>query len=160
MSLVRQVPRTLDDEHRASLALLDRFERTLVADADAELVALAPALARQLEHEIGRHFDFEERSLFTRMADAGDGDLAALLTDEHETIRAVADELLPLVRARASGTPASADERKALRRLGLELVERMVAHIQKETMGLLPLLDDLLDEDDDRALAFDYSAGG
>ena len=35
----------------------------------------------------------------------------------------------------------------------------MVAHIQKETMALLPLLDDLLDEDSDRELSFAYSAG-
>ena len=37
------------------------------------------------------------------------------------------------------------------------IVERQVAHIQKESMALLPLLDDLLDEDDDRELAFAYA---
>jgi hypothetical protein len=33
-----------------------------------------------------------------------------------------------------------------------------VAHIQKETMALLPMLDDLLDDDSDRELAFAYAA--
>jgi hypothetical protein len=37
-------------------------------------------------------------------------------------------------------------------------VERQVSHIQKETMALLPLLDDLLDEETDRRLAFEYAA--
>ena len=46
-----------------------------------------------------------------------------------------------------------------LQRGALEIVERQVAHIQKETMALLPLLEDLLDEDDDRELAFAYAAG-
>jgi hypothetical protein len=38
------------------------------------------------------------------------------------------------------------------------MVERQVAHIQKETMALLPMLDDLLDEDTDRDLSFSYAA--
>ncbi|HYQ99934.1 MAG TPA: hemerythrin domain-containing protein, partial [Casimicrobiaceae bacterium] len=46
----------------------------------------------------------------------------------------------------------------ALQRGVSELVERQVAHIQKETMALLPMLDDLLDEETDRALAFAYAA--
>ncbi|MEN9398357.1 MAG: hypothetical protein RLZ81_2887, partial [Pseudomonadota bacterium] len=47
----------------------------------------------------------------------------------------------------------------ALKRGALELVERQVAHIQKEEMALLPLLEDLLDDETDRQLAFDYAAG-
>ncbi len=46
-----------------------------------------------------------------------------------------------------------------LKRGALELVERLVAHIQKETMALLPMLEDLLDEDSDRELAFAYASG-
>ena len=41
----------------------------------------------------------------------------------------------------------------------LEMVERQVSHIQKETMALLPVLEDLLDEETDRQLAFAYAAG-
>ena len=46
-----------------------------------------------LEHDIGRHFDFEETQLFPPMVEAGDGDLATLLTEEHDSIRAVVEEL-------------------------------------------------------------------
>jgi len=39
------------------------------------------------------------------------------------------------------------------------MVERQVSHIQKETMALLPMLDDLLDDETDRELSFAYAAG-
>jgi hemerythrin-like domain-containing protein len=121
-----------------------------------ELRTLAGALARQVEQDIGRHFAFEESELFPRMTDAGDGDMAALLAEEHASIRAVADELLPLARAAEAGTLDAAGW-DALARGALEIAERQVAHIQKESMALLPLLDDLLDENDDRELAFAYA---
>jgi hemerythrin-like domain-containing protein len=157
MNFERQVSRLLHDEHQASVALLGRLEQALVRAADAEQRTLAAPLVRQLELETAHHFDFEEHELFPRMAAAGDAELAALLTEEHESIREVAGELLPLARALAAGELAGGD-RPAFRRLALELVERMVAHIQKETMGLLPLIDDLLDDTADRELAFAYAA--
>lgn len=157
MSFMRQTSNLLDDEHRANLALLERVEHALARAGDPELPALASKLVRQLEHEIGPHFAFEEGELFPRMAEAGDGEVAALLAEEHENIRAVAEELLPLARAAAAGTLTGADA-PALKRLALEMVERQVAHIQKETMALLPLLDDLLDQETDRELAFAYAA--
>lgn len=156
MSFMRQVSQALDDEHRANLELLGRAERVFARADDPEAQALSGQLVRHLEHEIGRHFGFEEDQLFPLMADAGDGDLAEMLGEEHDTIRSVAEELLPLARAAAAGTLAPADA-ATLKRLVLEIVERQVAHIQKETMALLPLLDDLLDEDTDRELAFAYA---
>jgi hemerythrin-like domain-containing protein len=159
MSHQSLVSRALDDEHRANLALLDRVEQAfgrMRNGGSDELRTLAGALARQVEQDIGRHFEFEERELFPRMTDAGDGDMAALLAEEHASIRAVADELLPLARAAEEGTLDAAGW-DALARGALEIVERQVAHIQKESMALLPLLDDLLDEDDDRELAFAYA---
>ena len=152
MSYRRQIPQALDDEHRASLALYGRLEQALAArDADG-LAKLAAPLARHLEAEVGHHFDFEERELFPRLAEAGEGDIAGLLAEEHAAIREVVAALLPLVEA----GPATLDAAQAgdFRRLALELVERQVAHIQKESMALLPMLDDLLDDETDRALSF------
>lgn len=153
----RQVCRSLDEEHRALLDLLGRVEQALARGTGADLAALVGPLHHHLAHEVGRHFDFEELQLFPLMADAGDGDMAALLTEEHDAIRAVAAELAPLARAataEALAPPAAA----LLKQLLVELVERQVSHIQKETMALLPLLDDLLDEEADRRLAFEYAA--
>ena len=163
MTLQRQVSRMLDDEHRLNLQLLGRVEQAFAraprpgAARDPELPTLAGAFVRHIEQDIGRHFDFEERELFPRMADAGDGDMAALLIEEHEAIRTVAGELLPLARAAAAGTLDDTGWGE-LKRGALEMIERQVAHIQKETMALLPLLDDLLDEGSDRELAFAYAA--
>ena len=155
MSFQRQVSHALDEEHRANLELLGRVEQALAraprsgAGRDAELLRLVGAF--------GRHFEFEENELFPRMAEAGDGDMAGLLLEEHAAIRAVAVELLPLARAGAAGTLDGAGW-DALKRGALEMVERQVAHVQKETMALLPLLDDLLDDESDRELAFSYAA--
>ena len=156
MRFMRQVSNLLDDEHRASISLLDRVDRALAGRDEVALKELAQPLVRQLEHEVTRHFRFEEQHLFPRMDEAGDGDLAALLAEEHDTLRAVAEELLPLAR-RLSGGALAAPDRTTLMRLANEMVERQVAHIQKETMALLPMLDDLLDDDADRDLAYAYA---
>jgi hemerythrin-like domain-containing protein len=162
MSYERQVSRTLDDEHRVNLELLGRVEQALAraprsGPPGQEVVKIIDLLRRQVEQDVGRHFDFEERELFPRMSEAGDGDMATLLVEEHESIRAVAREILPLAQAAAAGTLDDAGW-NALKRGALEMVERQVAHIQKETMALLPLLEDLLDEEDDRELSFAYAA--
>ncbi len=159
MSFSGQVSRILDEEHRSNLDLLGKVEQAVgrAQRFDPALSGLIGQFARALEHDIDRHFKFEEEHLFPLMAEGGDGDMAALMQEEHESIREVAAELLPVARAAAAG---SIDEAgwALLRRCSLELVERQVAHIQKETMALLPLLDDLLDEDKDRDLAFAYAS--
>lgn len=158
MNYSRQVSRTLDEEHRNNLELLGKVEQALAraTKPDPALNGLLTQFAQSLDHDIERHFRFEEESLFPRMSDAGDGEMAALLVEEHDTIREVAAEMLPLARAAVGGT-IDAEGWSTLRRSALEMVERQVAHIQKETMALLPLLDDLLDDDTDRDLAFAYA---
>ncbi|MCB2040533.1 MAG: hemerythrin domain-containing protein [Rhodoferax sp.] len=158
MSFNRQVGRALDEEHRNYLELLGKLEHSLARakTGDAELGPLMAQFARAMEHDIERHFRFEEESLFPLMRDAGDGEMADLLVDEHETLREVATELLPLARAAAAG-PLDAAQWGKLRLHAQEMIERQVAHIQKETMALLPMLDDLLDEQSDRELAFAYA---
>lgn len=159
-----QVRQALDDEHRANLDLLGRVEQAFArahgsaASPDSEFAGLARSFCRHLRQDIGRHFDFEERELFPLLDAAGEGDIAGLLKEEHDAIRAVATELLPL--ADLAGAGALDDARfRALKRAVLELVERQVSHIQKETMALLPMLDDLLDEPMDHALAMAYASG-
>lgn len=159
MSFVRQVSRLLDDEHRAHLALLGQVEQGMArppAAGDAGFALLMRQLAQQLGHDVERHFAFEEEALFPRLTDNGDGGMAALLADEHAAIREVAAELQPLARAAAAGTLDAAAWR-TLVQTTLELVERQVSHIQKETMALLPLLDELLDDQADRELALAYA---
>jgi hemerythrin-like domain-containing protein len=158
MEFSRQISRALYREHCATLDLLGRLEPALLGAPRAPgLVALLATLERHLALEVGRHFDFEERELFVRMKDTADSDLAVLLAEEHVPLRAVASELAPLLRSARDGTLDDAGW-SALKRLGLELVERLTAHIHKEDSALLPLAEDLFDDETDRELAFSYAA--
>ncbi len=113
------------------------------------------SLLRQTEQDVDRHFAFEESELFPRMDERGEGDIAGLLREEHDAIRDVVAELRALAE-RALGGALDDAGWSALRTAALELVERQVAHIQKEEMSLLPILEDLLDDEADRQLAMDY----
>lgn len=158
-----QVARLLDEEHTASLELLGQVERCLgrsssrPVQGDPDLAALVSRFVHYLGGDLARHFEFEEDELFSRLEDSGDGDIVLLLREEHDAMRELAGELLPLAESAQHGT-LDADGWQALRRAILEMVERQVAHIQKEAMALLPMLGELLDDETDQQLAFAYAA--
>jgi len=153
----RQVSRLLDEEHRRHLELLGQLEAAFGRGRDGGLPALMGRFAAAIEHDVERHFRFEEESIFPRLVDAGDGGIAELLSEEHAALREVGAALRPQALAAAAGTLPDAAYTQ-LRRDTLEWVERQVSHIQKETMALLPALEDLLDEETDRELAFGYAS--
>ena len=147
MEWSRQIIRRLHEEHEATLALWSRLEASLAANRiDA---ALLKSAAASLAGELDRHFALEEDELFPRLASAGEADIGELLADEHAAIREAGLEFMSLVKSGA-GEPR-------LRPLGLELAERLIAHVQKEEMSLLPSLDDLLDEEADAELMQKYA---
>lgn len=147
MELNRHISRRLHEEHEATLALWTRLEAALAAKkADAVLLRAAAAA---LEQELAHHFAFEEEALFPRLAAAGEGDIGELLAEEHAAIRAAGRTFIAL----ADQDPADAQ----LRALGLELAERLISHVQKEEMSLLPSLEDLLDEAIDQELTATYT---
>jgi hemerythrin-like domain-containing protein len=159
MEFRRQTTRRLHEEHEASFDACTRLEQALTARArggapeagDPQWGSLARGLDAELGAEVLRHFDFEERSLFPLLEEGGEGDIAALLVEEHETIRECAGQLMPLL-AQSCGAGVDAREWQALTMLGMELTERLVAHAQKEEMALLPALEDLLDDERDSEL--------
>ena len=156
MDFHRHISRRLHEEHEATLALWGRLEQALAMRGSKppteEDLRLVRDCAAQIADEVTRHFAFEEADLFPRLAAAGEGDIAELLAEEHATIRAAAQRFGELARPGGAGE-ANWPE---LRALALELAERLVSHVQKEEMSLLPSLDDLLDEDTDRELAGSY----
>lgn len=161
---MRQTSIALHADHRANLGLLGRLEQGLsrtarrpAAAQASELADLLRTLERQVQQDVGRHFNFEERELFTRLDEAGEGDIAGLLREEHDAIRDLVGELLPLL-GNAIANALDDAGWQDLRAAAMELIERQVSHIQKEEMALLPMLDDLLDDDTDRTLAFEYAA--
>jgi DUF438 domain-containing protein len=148
MEFNRHISRRLHEEHDATLALWGRVEASLAAGRhDALLLqTAAAALAQELDH----HFRFEERELFPRLAAAGEGDIGELLQEEHEVIRQAGLRFVSLVKSNPSDPQ--------LKPLGLELAERLVAHVQKEEMSLLPALEDLVDEAQDGELSAAYAS--
>ena len=158
-----QISRRLHREHEAIIGLLAHFEQALVrlttlppGPEDSLWPSLLAKLDEALRHEVTRHFALEEEQLFPRLHQHGEGDLADLLAEEHATIRAVADPLLDLIR-RARREGLDADGWRSLKMLGLELAERLTSHAQKEEGALVPLVDDILDETTDSAIAMDYT---
>ena len=148
MEFNRHISRRLHEEHDATLALWGRVEATLAAGRhDA---ALLKSAAASLERELDRHFRFEEEALFPRLAAAGEGDIGELLREEHEAIRHAGARFIALVKQDTT--------QREIRALGLELAERLVSHVQKEEMALLPALEDFIDEETDHELDSAYAA--
>jgi len=157
------ITRRLHEEHAATLTLWSRLEQALAARGQAWPPAEADALrarlrecAAGLAQEVSQHFDFEERALFPRLAESGEADIADLLGEEHAVIREVAAQFAELESQAARGALDAGGWQK-LKAHALELCERLVAHVQKEEMSLLPALEDLIDEDADRELITEYS---
>ncbi len=166
MDFQRQTSQRLYEEHVTTQQLLTRLEAVLSgrgaayppAAGDPGWAAFARNLLTAIEVEVARHFEFEERELFPRLEESGDGELALLLAEEHGTIREVAQALGALVR-RSLAQPLEEREWQSLKTLGLEFSERLGSHAQKEDGALLPLLDNLLEEDTDRELFGAYASG-
>ncbi|OGA27029.1 MAG: hypothetical protein A3I01_14545 [Betaproteobacteria bacterium RIFCSPLOWO2_02_FULL_65_24] len=165
MDLQRQISRKLNEEHIAILALLERFEQALgrlrgepPAQDDPVWRMLLPQLENALRHEVTRHFALEEDHLFPRLHERGEGDLADLLLEDHKVIREVARPLLDLIGDARDGR-LDAPGWRTLKAYGLELAERLGSHAQKEQGALVPLVDEILDEDTDSALAMEYASG-
>jgi iron-sulfur cluster repair protein YtfE (RIC family) len=166
MDFQRQTNKRLYEEHVATLRLLERVERVFsgrggVYPPEAEdpvWPVFARTLLSAIDLEIAGHFDFEERDLFPLLVEAGDGDLAVLLGEEHVTIRAVAESIAVLLRQSLAGK-LEPGQWQLLKTQALEFSERLGSHAQKEDGALLPVLEHLLDEDTDRELFGAYAAG-
>lgn len=161
MDLTRHTSRRLYEEHLVVLALLERFAAALARlngpppVDDPVWSLLLPQLASALEHEIAGHFELEETALFPLLRANDAGDLAELLLEEHRVIREVSRPLLDLLKI-APGGGLDAEGWRALRRLGLELIDRLGAHAQMEQGSLVPLVDELLDENMDMEIWSNY----
>jgi hemerythrin-like domain-containing protein len=130
--------------------------RGTAPNRDDQIVAqLLSDLSTGVQSEVERHFDFEERQLFPYLEAAGDDAIGAHLTSEHEAMRPLGLRLATLARE-ASAQGFDQAKWEEFRRVGLELCERMLAHVQKEEMALLPLLDEVMDADSEARLYENY----
>jgi len=157
-----RISQTLHDEHRETVMLMERVEHLVTSHRRAPPDVKNPATARFLrdladgvEAEVRRHFDFEEQHLFTFLRSIGDEAIGAHLTDEHNAMRPLGEALAALARSGAA-EGFDAAQWDQFRRLSLELFERSLAHIQKEEMALLPLIEDTMDKETEAQLFQDY----
>jgi hypothetical protein len=125
----RQTSRQLHEEHLHEIGLLDRL-----AGAAARLGGAPPAPDDALWGPLLR--------------EQGHGDLADLLLEEHQVIRQVARPLLDVVARARAGSPDQAGW-KSLRLLILELVDRLGAHARMEEDALVPVVEEILDDNTD-----------
>jgi hemerythrin-like domain-containing protein len=162
MTFSNRICQTLHEEHAAATALLERiahlvgrYPRGQPPDANDRTVAqLLSDIAPAIEADIDRHFAFEESELFPYLAAAGASAIGAHLTEEHRAIRPLGERLAALSRAATAGFDAAKwDE---FRKIGQEFCDRLLPHAHKEDMALLPLLEDMMDEQTEARLYGEY----
>ncbi len=154
----------LNEEHMKMVGQLERLEGFLenhgpdqMPDSgDAETRDLLVELRDAMETEIDYHYDFEEKHLFPRFIGMGGEGIADMLKDEHDAIRPLAIAL----KKQLEDVLENGFNRELWLRFnstGAELAEREIFHIQKEEMGFLPGLQQMLNSSDDQPLIDEYA---
>jgi len=159
----RQITRTLHDEHLVTISVLERLEavfqkygpKKVPGGDNPEITSLLGDISHLVECDVKNHFAFEEGRLFPLLAALGDSPISQILTGEHNVILPLGNLLSELAKiAKTDGFNEASWLQ--FRQSGAALIERMISHIQKEEMALLPMLEDIVEEDDDAALLMDY----
>ena len=163
MEFSRRTAQLLHEEHVTTIAMLEglenmiaRAKRAVPDIADPQIRKILDQVNLAVEQDIRAHFAFEEEQLFTRLADFGDREIGEHLKDEHDAMLPIAQQVAGLA-SNAAKDGFDQPDWTRFRNLTAELIERMLAHIQKEEMALLPMLEELLDPEADMELAEVYS---
>lgn len=167
MSFANRISQTLHDEHDTTVALMERLEQMLARwrhggppdKADGGIARLLSDLSTGLAAEVERHFAFEEDHIFTYLKALGDAEIGEHLADEHAAIRPIGMRVAAMARAAAINGFAPA-EWEEFTRLGQELSERLLAHVQKEEMALLPVIEENMDSETEARLYQEYVENG
>lgn len=163
MSFSRRTAQLLHEDHQATVAVIESLDQ-LIAKArkrapdvsDPAIQKTLKAAGSAIEEEVSQHFAFEENELFTRLEDMGDVGIGEHLRGEHRALLPLGKSVAELSRdALANGF--TDESWTKFRNVAAELIERMLAHIQKEEMALLPALEDLLDAETDMELSTAYA---
>lgn len=163
MSFANRISQTLHDEHGATVALMERLEQMLARHrrgappdkADVNVARLLTDLAAGVEAEIERHFAFEENHVFAYLEAIGDAGIGEHLAGEHAAIRPIGARVAAIARA-ATTSGFAAAEWEEFSRLARDLSDRMLAHVQKEEMALLPIIDENMDPETEERLYQEY----
>lgn len=152
MNFSNRVSQKLHEEHRATVTLIERLVNLLARQRqsgapdvnDRGTAQLLADLAAGLEVEVLRHFAFEEDEIFSFLEAAGEAAIGEHLTSEHQIMRPLGVRLAALARS-AAGKGFDAASWEEFRGVAGDLCQRLAAHVDKEEMALLPLLDETMD---------------
>lgn len=163
MSFSRRTAQLLHEDHQATVAVIEALDELIARARKTPPDTSDPAVAKALtgatgaiEEEVSNHFTFEEEELFTRLEEMGDVGIGMVLRSEHQALLPLGRQVADMARAAVAGG-FDATSWAAFRDTAGELIERMFAHIQKEEMALLPMLEEILDDEEDMTLAEAYS---
>ena len=164
MQFNRNVARTLHDEHLATLGMLEKLEgllrrhpRDQAPDVNgAEVKNFLRNFVSTIRQEMAPHFRFEEDELFPLLAARGEAGIGALLSEEHATILPLGERMATIA-GTARGSRLQTAAWSEFHQLGNELIERLTSHVQKEEMALVPMLESLLEDQDDSRLVEVYA---
>lgn len=163
LTLHGQVARMLHEEHVAVIHLLQRLTALLSQYGPAEpprastVGPLLNDLTAAIETEIAAHFAFEERALFPVLNANGEGELSDLYIEEHRAIVPLGATVADIARA-ALREGFDPQRWAAFHPRAREFADRLTRHAESEEAALVPLLDDLLDGEEDDRLAADRDA--
>ena len=162
MEHTRSISRVMHEEHMAVVALLERLEHFIMANrnampdaGDGPTTRLLGDLAAAIEGEIKGHFAFEEDKLFPILDDGSPSGMTTILLEEHEVILPAGEKLVEIARA-ARSDGFTQESWSEFARIGLDFVERLNGHIDKEEMGMIAAIESVIDEDTDMALTSGY----
>ncbi|MCV0426130.1 MAG: hemerythrin domain-containing protein [Roseibium sp.] len=163
MSFSRRTAQLLHDDHQATVVIIEALDQ-LLAKARKKAPDVSDPMVQEtlkkagsaIEEEVSEHFAFEENELFTRLEEMGDVGIGEHLRGEHRALLPLGQTVAELSRE-ALENGFTADSWIRFRNVAGELIERMLAHIQKEEMALLPALEDLLDAETDMELSTAYA---
>ncbi|MBK8176289.1 MAG: hemerythrin domain-containing protein [Rhodospirillales bacterium] len=163
MASLTELGAILHEEHfHIVVWICDLQNRTTGTAALQPLDPNCPDDKRQLEtlilglDQVLVHHAFEETVLFPLVRDRGGSELTMLLTDEHIAIEPIVARLQSVVRAILARGPGNGLWSECCAVSG-ELIAEMMAHLEKEELGVVRQLDCLLDADTDHRLAVERS---
>lgn len=163
MEYTRATARAMHEDHMAVLGLLERLDQLLVRHSGDTLPDCTQGDARLLlndlkaavHSEITSHFDFEEKSLFPIICEAGADDMADILKTEHSVLLPLGSQLADMA-GTASLKGFTRESWMAFRQTAGAFVEGLSGHVDKEEMALVPALEEILDEQQDMELITSY----
>lgn len=106
-----------------------------------------------------RHNAFEEKELFPLLCTSGAADLAEMLVDEHMVMVPLVQRLRRLAGELLEGG-VDAGKWRQFCQAASEFTAQILAHLQKEELGVVQVIDSLLDHREADALAHRYLHAG